>query len=148
LYKKLQQVEKISPNTLFWVFFIPKNKIPPTMSIVKNLKAIRNKYGLSQDKFSELMAVTKGMISSYEVARAEPSPDFLLRLSRMIGLPADQILYGIVREEDLPPELLLNGVEDPSVQYRAESNLYDIRNLVEEVKNLRDEVSKLKGSKE
>lgn len=118
------------------------------MSIVKNLKAIRAKYGISQEKFSELMGVTKGMVNSYELARAEPSPDFLLRLSHLTGLPVDQILYGTIHSEDLSAEPLLNGVKDDSTQYQKETNLYDLRNLVEEVKNLREEVTKLKRSKE
>ena len=117
------------------------------MSIVQNLKTIRSKYGYSQDRFSEIMAVTKGMINSYELGRADPSTEFLLKLSGMTGLSVDQLMYGDIHLENLPEELGMNGVREPEEQYRHQNNLYDLRNLVEEVKSLREEVSKLKGHK-
>ena len=117
------------------------------MSIVQNLKMIRAKYRYSQERFADLMNVSRGMINSYENARAEPSTDFLMKLATLIGISVDQLTYGDIHMENLPEILGMNGVKEPEEEYRQHSNLYDIRNLVEEVKYLREEVSKLKVQK-
>lgn len=65
----------------------------------------------------------------------------------MTGLSVDQLMYGDIHLENLPEEFGMNGVREPEEQYRHQNNLYDLRNLVEEVKSLREEVSKLKGQK-
>lgn len=117
------------------------------MSIVQNLKIIRAKYRFSQERFAELMSVSRGMINSYENARAEPSTEFLMKLGNLTGITVDQLTYGDIHMENLPEIFGMNGVKEPEEQYRQQTNLYDYRNLVEEVKSLREEVSKLKGQK-
>ena len=118
------------------------------MSIANNLKIIRAKYRYSQEQFAELLEVSRGMINSYENSRADPSTDFLVKLANLTGLSVDQLNYGDIYLENLPEFLGMNGIKEPQEQYRTQTNLYDIRNLVEEVKNLRHEVTRLKQLKE
>lgn len=113
------------------------------MSIVQNLKKIRAKYGYSQAQFSEVMAVTKGMINSYELGRADPSTDFLLKLSALTGVTVNELMFGDIHAENLLEEMRMNGVEEPAEQYWQQTNLYDIRNMVEVVKHLQEKVLEL-----
>lgn len=114
------------------------------MSIPHNLKLIRSFYRKSQDEFSQLLNVSRGMVNHYELGKALPSTEFLIRLSSLTGIPVDFIFYKQIREEDLPAELLKGNVQDPAVPYGLQRNLYDVRDLVQEVKDLRKEIDELK----
>lgn len=84
------------------------------------------------------------MVNHYELGKALPSTEFLIRLSSLTGIPVDFIFYKQIREEDLPAELLKGNVQDPAVPYGLQRNLYDVRDLVQEVKDLRKEIDELK----
>jgi len=111
------------------------------MSLSHNLKVIRSKYRISQEAFGELVFATRQMINTYEQETAMPSIEFILRLSSLTGIPADFLFYKKIREEDLPEQF--NEVGEPSVLYQR-SNLYDIRDLVQEVERIRKELDELK----
>jgi len=118
------------------------------MSIAQNLKVIRARYSYSQEQFGDLMNVSRGMIKSYENSIAAPSTEFLIKLSGMVGLSVDQLTLGNIHMEELPTQMNLNAVEEPDIGYRTQVNLFDYRNLVEEVKTLGNEITKLKHPKE
>ena len=113
------------------------------MSITHNLKTIRTKYRISQEAFGEMLSVTRQMINTYEQGTSTPSIDFLLRLSSLINIPVDQLFYQKVQDEDLPVELPTGIVEDPAVHYARQKNLFDVRNLVREVEELRRKIEAL-----
>jgi transcriptional regulator with XRE-family HTH domain len=113
------------------------------MSIAKNLKMIRAKYALSQKQLAELMSITVGMIKSYENNIANPPTQFLLKLSEMTGIAVNELMFGDIHAENLLDEMRIDGVEEPEEQYRQQTNLYDIRNMVEVVKHLQAKVSEL-----
>ena len=117
------------------------------MSIANNLKTIRARYGYSQERFAELMEVSRSMINSYEQSKANPPHKFLLSLAKMTGITPEVLMYKDILMENLPREMGMNGVNEAEESPRYQRNLYDLRNLVEEVKSLREEVSKLKGQK-
>ena len=114
------------------------------MSIAHNLKMIRARYSFTQEQFAELMEVSRSMINSYEQERALPSHKFIISLTKKTGLPSDLLMNGAIHMENLPSELNINGVTEPAERYQPQVNLYDIRNLVEEVKSIRDEIREMK----
>lgn len=114
------------------------------MNIPHNLKTIRGKYRISQEAFGELLGATRSMVNNYEAGQSTPQLDFLLRLSSLTGISVDFLFYKQIREEDLPGELLHVGAQDPAAPYGPQRNLYDVRDLVQEVKDLRKEIDELK----
>ena len=57
-----------------------------------NLKKLRTQMGLSQKILAERLGVTKSMISYYESQERSPSPDVLIRCSRIFHVSADYLL--------------------------------------------------------
>lgn len=55
--------------------------------IGKNIKKIRNIKGLSQQAFADLFDLTRGNISSYEEARAEPKTEVMIKIANFFGIP-------------------------------------------------------------
>lgn len=61
--------------------------------------------GLSQEKFGELFAKTKGNVSAWENGRHSPSIDQVMRMSELSGLP----IPGSVRANVGPARVRRNG---------------------------------------
>lgn len=62
------------------------------MNFSSNLKKLRTQMGLSQKLLAERLGVTKSMISYYESQERSPSPDVLIRCSRIFHVSADYLL--------------------------------------------------------
>lgn len=62
------------------------------MNFSSNLKKLRTQMGLSQKILAERLGVTKSMISYYESQERSPSPDVLIRCSRIFHVSADYLL--------------------------------------------------------
>lgn len=114
------------------------------MSVPHNLKLIRARLGLSQEAFAQRMEVTKGMINKYEQAAAFPQVDFLLKLQYLTGLPIEWIIYHDLTPEAFPENMDIENIQEPAEAYRRQRNLYDIRTLVEVVKEMQAEIEALK----
>ena len=114
------------------------------MSITHNLKTIRSKYRMSQEAFGELLGVSRSMINNYESGQSSPQIDFLLRLSELIGISIDRVFYQEIQDEELPADLKRGMVQDPSVGYSRKRNLFDVRDLIREVEDLRKEINEIK----
>lgn len=71
--------------------------------IGKNIKKIRNVKSLSQQAFAELFDLTRGNISSYEEARAEPKIEVIIRIANFFGIPLTDFI-----EKDLSVNELLH----------------------------------------
>lgn len=56
------------------------------------LKKLRTQMGLSQKILAERLGVTKSVISYYESQERSPSPDVLIRCSRIFHVSADYLL--------------------------------------------------------
>lgn len=56
------------------------------------LKKLRKDMGLSQKILAERLGVTKSVISYYESQERSPSPDVLIRCSRIFHVSADYLL--------------------------------------------------------
>lgn len=62
------------------------------MNFSSNLKKLRSQMGLSQKILAERLGVTKSMVSYYESQERSPSPDVLIRCSRIFHVSADYLL--------------------------------------------------------
>lgn len=62
------------------------------MHIAENIKIIRQKWGKTQDEMGVLLGATKAMVQSYERKIAEPKRIFLENLSRVSGIPVNDLL--------------------------------------------------------
>lgn len=64
------------------------------------LKKLRTQMGLSQKILAERLGVTKSVVSYYESQERSPSPDVLIRYSRIFHVSADYLL-GLDKKETL-----------------------------------------------
>jgi transcriptional regulator with XRE-family HTH domain len=113
------------------------------MNFPNNLKVIRDKYRMSQEAFGTLMNATRQMINSYEQGNATPKIDFFLKLASITGLSIDYLFYKRLEEADIPSDKP-GEVGESVPPYLRYANLFDIRELVQEVEALRQEVEELK----
>jgi len=111
------------------------------MSIPQNLKVIRSRLKLTQQAFAGFFGLARSTLNSYETGQALPSTEFLIKLSYLIGISVERICYENLREEDLPDSIDPNQLFNPN---NIPKNLYDLRDLVKEVKRLGEEIEQLK----
>lgn len=103
-----------------------------------NMKVIRSSLKMTQEEIALKLGVTRDVLSNYEQGRTDPSIEVLVKLAQITGITIDQILYQKLREENIP------GAMEPSQNYTQAGNLYDIRDLVDAVKQLQEDVAELK----
>lgn len=113
------------------------------MSIPHNLKLIRQRLNLSQEGFAEKMNLSKSQINSYEQGRADPSTVFLLKLTYLTGLAIEDLIYVDLPMDAFPEDMSFEKLQDPAIDTRRRINLYDVRNMVEEIKHLRNRIEEL-----
>lgn len=70
------------------------------MNFSAKLKILRTQMGLSQKTLAERLGVTKSMVSYYESQERSPSPDVLIRCSRIFHVTTDYLL-GLDRKETI-----------------------------------------------
>jgi transcriptional regulator with XRE-family HTH domain len=73
-----------------------------------NLRRLRVGAGLSQEDLMHLADVHRTQISKYERGEVGPQAEVLARLSRALGVSADEFFTG-VRWQDSPPRLVVGG---------------------------------------
>lgn len=114
------------------------------MSIPQNLKTIRSKMRLSQEAFAAGMGVSRDLINQYEQAKALPRIDFLLKLSYLSGMHLEQLLYTVLHEDDLPIDMDFSNLRNSEDSARNQTNLFDVRNMIQEIESLRKDLEELK----
>lgn len=57
----------------------------------ENIRILRNRMGLTQEKFAELMGINRKAIGAYEENRATPPLDKLNRMAMLFGVSLDQL---------------------------------------------------------
>ena len=75
------------------------------------LKELRTQAGLTQKELAEKIQVTKSVISYYELQERNPSPEILIKLSRIFHVTTDYLL-GL----DAAQTLDISGLDDEDVQ--------------------------------
>ena len=64
------------------------------MDLKETLVFFRKKQGLSQIELAEALEVSRQTVSKWETGVALPSAENLLALSRLYGVPVDELLTG------------------------------------------------------
>ncbi len=57
-----------------------------------NLKELRQKYKMTQKELADKIGVTKSVVSYYELQERAPSPEVLIKLSRIFHVTTDYLL--------------------------------------------------------
>ncbi|MEH2279404.1 MAG: substrate-binding domain-containing protein [Nostoc sp.] len=70
------------------------------MNISNNLKAIRNRLGMSQQELANIAGVTRQTIGAVETGQCAPSVTISLRLAKALGCQVEDLFW--LGEEDLP----------------------------------------------
>lgn len=68
--------------------------------IGKNIKALREKKGMTQEALAEALFVTRQTVSNYETGRSRPDLDMLVKIADVLGADVNQVLYGLPAEQD------------------------------------------------
>ena len=70
------------------------------MKLEERLTALRKEKGLSQLELAEALGVSRQAVSRWEVGASAPGMENLLALSRLYGVPLDELVGGPAREEE------------------------------------------------
>ncbi|MCP9768710.1 XRE family transcriptional regulator [Lacihabitans sp. LS3-19] len=58
----------------------------------ENIKILRKRMGMTQEKFAEVLGIKRSLIGAYEENRAIPPADNLNRISKVFGITLDQLI--------------------------------------------------------
>ena len=86
------------------------------MNLEERLTALRKKKGLSQLELAEALGVSRQAVSRWEVGASAPGTENLLALSRLYGVPLDELVGGPARAAE--PEAEPNAREAELVRAR------------------------------
>ena len=71
----------------------------------ENIKVLRKRMGMTQEKFAEVLGIKRSLIGAYEENRAVPPAENLNKISRVFGITLDQLInYSYEREFNKRPE--------------------------------------------
>ena len=78
--------------------------------IGKNIKALREKKGMTQEALAEALFVTRQTVSNYETGRSRPDLDMLVKIAGVLEADVNQVLYGLPADQDLIREAKRLGI--------------------------------------
>ncbi|MHC5934700.1 substrate-binding domain-containing protein [Nostoc sp.] len=84
------------------------------MNICNNLKAIRNRLGMSQQELANIAGVTRQTIGAVETGQCAPSVTISLRLAKALGCQVEDLFW--LAEEDLPKIEAILADSTPKLQ--------------------------------
>lgn len=71
----------------------------------ENIKVLRKRMGMTQEKFAEVLGIKRSLIGAYEENRAVPPAENLNKISKVFGITLDQLInYSYEREFNKRPE--------------------------------------------
>lgn len=77
----------------------------------ENIKVLRKRMGMTQEKFAEVLGIKRSLIGAYEEHRAIPPAENLNKISKVFGITLDQLLnYSYEREFNKRPDSAVLGV--------------------------------------
>ena len=68
--------------------------------IGKNIRALREKKGMTQEALAEALFVTRQTVSNYETGRSRPDLDMLVKIAQVLEADVNQVLYGLPTDQD------------------------------------------------
>lgn len=84
--------------------------------MVKNLKALREEHGLSQQKLGELLGMTQQAIFKYERTTIEPDIDTLMRLADILHTTVDYLIGRTSSDGDVPNRMNFTDEEERCIR--------------------------------
>lgn len=79
------------------------------MTIGEQIQKLRIRMGLTQERFADLLEVSRQSVSKWELGQAVPEIDKIIRMSELLGVSTDTILLRDPGEEQLPQNPLHLG---------------------------------------
>lgn len=83
----------------------------------ENIKILRNRMGLTQERFAEMIGINRKAVGSYEEGRATPPLDKLNKISKLFGVTIDQLTSHRYATGETP---LFQKHEEPVVEIHPE----------------------------
>ena len=68
------------------------------LHLVDNIKYLRARKGLSQQRLADALGVTRARYSKYEYSQAEPPLELVVKLSSFFGISIDDLLSKDMRQ--------------------------------------------------
>ena len=68
--------------------------------IGKNIRALREKRGMTQEALAEALFVTRQTVSNYETGRSRPDLDMLVKIAQVLEADVNQVLYGLPTDQN------------------------------------------------
>lgn len=75
------------------------------MTLGKRIIQLRKKQNMSQEKLANVLKVTRGAVSMWEIGQRQPGPDTLRKLADFFGCSVDYLL-GRTDVRETPEKLL------------------------------------------
>ena len=73
--------------------------------IGKNIRALRERRGLTQEELAQALFVTRQTVSNYETGKSRPDIDMLVSIAQALETDVNQVLYGLPPEQDRKREV-------------------------------------------
>ena len=85
---------------------------PELIKLASNIETMIDLWGLSQDKFGEIMGENRSTVSNWTRAHTSPDVNNLLQLNQMSGIPIEDLINTVVPLEKLPAApLTVTGIQ-------------------------------------
>ena len=102
--------------------------------LAENIKYLRNKLGLSQEKLAEMMGMNRGNIASYEKGMAEPRIENLLKLMTIFKVELNDLVkkdLRVLEKIDIPDRGLYRpGLFEQGRQFHAFLRRSDLNHIL------------------
>lgn len=69
-------------------------------NIGTNIRALRERQGLTQEELAQALFVTRQTVSNYETGKSRPDVDMLVKIAQVLETDVEQLLYGLSAEQD------------------------------------------------
>lgn len=69
--------------------------LPPPAAFARNLRAAREKAGLSQEALAERAGMHRNAVALLETGKRDPRVSTVAKLAKALGVPASDLLKGI-----------------------------------------------------
>ena len=106
------------------------NSRQPDMYLHRNIRALRKRYGLSQEELAARVGLNRGNIASYENGAAEPKICNLLKLSQVFGVSVIDLAHCDLSENGLH---VLPDLNPANGRFQDPAMLDQFRERAEEV---------------
>ncbi len=114
----------------------------------KNIKEIREAWGMSQPKFGDMFGVSKNMLSTWENGGHSPSIKFMVLLIETTGIPFLDLCKRAIDESEIPDKPDAEAVLQKSRINEMNTNTVELQKemmaLMKENFDLKLELEKLK----